>query len=178
MQKFKVGGYFYGYPKAMQEGCMLLYDAGGPTLLVSLSAMDAKEAKKIQKGKINFALFEKDGIMFLLVDIPGAIDWSDAPFHIGLHKDDRPVPDGIPEGKGLGLTVLGMDANTSMIKALRLVGLGTDISREMIRIISEQKSEKTNPVDHHNNINRIYREYNCEKMAKRAVAVYKVGARE
>lgn len=171
MQKLEVGNYFFGHPRPVQEGLTLLYDAGGLTLLVSLSAMTSQEAKKIRKGRIDFAIFEKGGIMFLLANIPGVIYWSDAPFHIGLYHDDRPEPD-IPEGKGLALTVIGLDANNGQIKAIRLIGLGTYISREMVRIMREQKTSPTNRIEHVLKINKIYSKYSCDQMAKEAIAKY------
>ena len=178
MQRLEVGGYLKGYPSPVQEKCTLTYDGGGPTLLVSLRAISAKEAKKVQKGKIDFAVFEKEEILFLLANIPGAIDWSDAPFHIGLYADDRPIPEDIPDGQGWGLMVLGLNSNNGMIKALRLVGLGTEISREMIRIIQIQQKAKISQVDCHNKINKVYREYDCEQMVRKANAIYKVGGCE
>ena len=173
MHNFEVGGYLHGYPKAMQEGGTLLCDDAGLTLIISLPGLTDKEAKKLQKGEIKFALFEDEDILFLLINIPGVIDWSDAPFHIGLYSDGRRVPEHIPDGQGWGLTIIGLEARNGIIKAMRLIGLGTEISREMIRIIQAQG--KTNQVDHHNKIKQIYRKYSCQDMIERATARYEVG---
>lgn len=173
MYSYKVGGYFYGQPRPMVEGCTLNYDASGPMLVVSLRGMTDKEAEKVRRGKMEFALFEKDKILFFLVKIPGVLEWSDAPFHIGLYSDGRQVPNDIPDGSGWGLTVIGVESRTGQIKALRLIGLGTEISKEMIRIINSQ--EETSQVEHHNRIAKIYREYDCDRMVKHATARYKVG---
>lgn len=178
MHQFEVGGYFYGQPKHVPDGCILNYDDSGPTLVISMSGMTAKETKKIKEGKIEFALFEKDEILFLLVKIPGVMDWSDAPFHIGLYADGRQVPEEIPDGAGWGLTIFGVDARNGMIKALRLIGLGTDFSRRMIETIKKQAGKRVSQVDYHNRVNRIYREYDCERMARQAVATYRVRMEE
>lgn len=140
--------------------------------------MTAKEAEKIRQGKIEFALFEKDEILFLLVKIPGVMGWSDAPFHVGLYSDGRTVPNEIPDGAGWGLTVIGVDARNGMIKALRLIGLGTNFSRKMIEIIKKHAGKRVSQVDYHNRVNGIYREYDCERMAKHAIATYRVRMEE
>lgn len=175
MHKYELGGYFHGHPKAFQEGCTLLYDNSGPALVISLPGLTSEETKHIQKGQIDFGVFEEEGILFLLIKIPGVLDWSDAPFHIGLYSDGRQVPEEIPESKGWGLTIIGLEAKNGQIKALRYVGLGTEISREMIRII--RKQGRTNHVEHYNKLKQIYRKYSCEDMANKATARYQVGGR-
>lgn len=174
MQRFEVEGYLKGYPTPMSEGCTMLYDTSGPVLLISLDGLTKAEASKLQKGEMEFAVFEKEGVLFLLVNIPGVLDWSYAPFHIGLYPDGRQLPaEEIPEGGGWGLMVLGLEAKSGMVKSLRLIGLGTEISREMFRIIRAQG--KITQVEQHNRIAKTYREYDCEKMVQKATARYKVG---
>ncbi len=178
MYQLKVGGYLYGQPKPMVEGCILNYDVSGPVLVVALSGMTEKETERVRSGKMELALFEKDGILFLLVKIPGVLDWSDAPFHIGLYSDGRKVPEEIPDGGGWGLMVLGVDARNGMIRAIRLIGLGTDFSRKMIEIIKEQTGKRVFQVDYHNRVNKIYREYDCQRMSRQALATYRVRMEE
>lgn len=173
MYQYKVGGYFHGHSKPMIEGCTLNYDASGPMLVVALGGMTEKETERVRRGKIELALFEKDDIVFLMVKIPGALDWSDAPFHVGLYGDDRRVPEAIPDGGGWALIVMGVDAGDGKIKANRLIGLGTDFSRKMIALIQKQQGKKISHVDYHNRLNRIYKEYSCERMVNHAIATYR-----
>ena len=136
MHKYGIGSHLKGHPEPVQEGCTMLYDESGPMLLISLGGLTEQETKKLRKGLMEFAVFEKDEILFLLVQVPGVLVWSDAPFHIGLYPDGRQLPDeDIKDGEGWGLNVIGLEATTGEIKALRLIGLGTEISREMFRII-------------------------------------------
>lgn len=172
MYQYEVGGYLYGQPRPMKDCCILNYDQAGLTLVIAMTGMTAEEAKNIGQGRMEFALFEKEGILFLLVRIPGTMDWSDAPFHIGLYTDGQTVPEEIPDGGSWSLTVIGVEARNSTIKALRYIGLGTDFSRKMLEIINRQQGQWTSQVEHHNKINRIYREYDCEKMARQSIALY------
>ena len=139
MHKYEVGGYFFGSKMRLQEGIRMGYDDGGLYLTVCLDRLAEKEIAKLRTGKAEFALYENSGILFLLVHIPGVLDWSDAPFHIGLYEDGRSVP-GIPEGAGLALTVYGIEATNGMIKSMRLIGLGTKFSRELVRLMEKQQA--------------------------------------
>lgn len=178
MHKYEVDGYFFDEPKPVQEGLTLSFDSSGATLLVSLSGMTDKEAEKIRKGKAEFVIFEREQIMYFLVRIPGVVDEGDAPFHYSLYTDPekRPIPD-IQEGEGLGLTVIGMDARNGRIKALRLIGLGTDISRKMVRIMREQKEQPIDRNEYNRKIEKAYRTYTYKEMLKMAVAKFKVPER-
>ena len=179
MHKYEVGGYFFGEPKPMQDGLTLSFDSSGAMLLVSLSDMTDKEAEKIRKGKIEFAVFEKGQIMYFLVRIVGVIDGGDAPFHYGLYTDQekRPIPE-IGEGTGLGLTVVGVDSRDSRIKALRLIGLGTDISRKMMSIMQEQKEQPIDREEYNRKIEKTYRSYTYKEMLRLAGAKFKVPERD
>lgn len=173
MQKYEVGGYFFGGPMRLQEGIRLSFDASGLVLLVCLDRPTEKETGKLQAGTAEFALYEKNGILFFLVRIPGVLSWSDAPFHIGLYEDDRPVP-GIPEGAGLSLSVYGIDATHGKIRSMRLIGLGTNFSRELVQILRRQQAGS--PVDRQaymKQLEGIYSQYSREDMIQRAIVTYK-----
>lgn len=178
LHAYVVGEYFRGEPKPMQEGLALSFDSSGAMLLVSLSDMTNEEAAKVEKGAAEFALFEKEGMMYFLVYIPGVFDGGDAPFHYGLYTDQeqRSIPE-VEEGFGLGLTVIGLDATNGRIKALRLIGLGTDISQKMIQIMREQKEKPIAKEDYYRRIETAYKAYTYKDMHRMAVAKFKVPER-
>ena len=173
MQGIKVGGYLEGYPKPFGEGCRLAYNDGGLTLFIALDGISRHEAQKLKKGKVDFAVFEAEGLLFLVINIPGVMDWSDAPFHIGLYPDRRKMLEDIPNGSGLGLTMIGLEASNSQVTSLRFIGLGTDISREIIRIVRAQGP--LSQAEYAAKIQRAYRQYTCDQMANKAIIKYRVG---
>lgn len=178
MHRFEVGGYFYGEPKRLQEGIRMGYDDSGLYLTACLDRLTEKEIDKLRIGKAEFALYENSGILFLLAKIPGVLSWSDAPFHIKLYEDERKVPE-IPEGAGLALTIYGIEATTGKIKSMRLIGLGTKFSRELVQVIRNQQTGP--PVDrqgYNQQLEAIYGMYTCEMMVQRAIATYRTRGEE
>jgi hypothetical protein len=173
MYKYEVGGYFFGSKMRLQEGIHLGFDDSGLYLLVCLDRMTEKEIKKLRTGKAEFALYEKDGILFLLVRIPGVLDWSDAPFHMGLYEDEREVPE-IPEGAGLALTIYGIEATSGKIKSMRLIGLGTKFSRELVQVMKNQQTgPQIDRQEYNQQLEVIYGMYTCEMMVQRAIVTYR-----
>lgn len=175
VQNVEVGKYLFGQPRYMPDGVRLDYSESGPQLSIMLGDMSKSEINKIRSGAMDLALFERDGILFLLVNIPGALDWSDAPLHLGLYRTRPAMPDKIEDGMGLGLTVLGIEASTGMVNVIRFVGLGTDISKAMVSILTAQGD--TSQAEHTKKINAIYRQYDCGRMVKMATQRWKVKAK-
>lgn len=173
MHKYEVGGYFYGKPMRLPEGIRMGYDDSGLYLLVCLDRLTEKEINKLRIGKAEFALYENSDILFLLARIPGVLSWSDAPFHIGLYEDGRSVPK-IPEGAGLALTIYGIEATTGKIKSMRLVGLGTKFSQEVVRIMKKQQMEpQIDRPEYNQQLEAIYGMYTCGMMVEQAIATYR-----
>lgn len=173
MHKYEVEGYFFGSKMRLQEGIRMGYDDSGLYLLVCLDRLTEKEIDKLRIGKAEFALYENSDILFLLARIPGVLSWSDAPFHIGLYGDGRSVPE-VPEGSGLALTVYGVDATNGKIKSMRLIGLGTKFSQEVVRIMKKQQMEpQIDRQEYNQQLEAIYGMYTCEMMVERAIATYR-----
>lgn len=140
MVKLEVGKI---YPdKCGQPGIRLEYN-GGFDLYIFLPDISLQESLAFSKGNYKFALTELKGILFFLAEFTGAMAISDAPFHLGLYYDDRYInlPDNIEEGKGLCVRVIVVDTLTKRVKALRLIGLPTDFSRELLDVCKRQSKE-------------------------------------
>lgn len=177
MHEYKVGEYFYGSPKQLPDHTRLNYDDTGLQLTVCLSRLTEKEIKKLKNGPAEFALYRKEGILFFLVRIPGVLDWSDAPLHLGLYTTPPALPE-IPEGLGLSLTIYGIEATDGVLKAMRLVGLGTKFSRRIIDTLKlQQRQGRVNRREIEMQIARIQREYASADMLRYAAVRYKAGGR-
>lgn len=172
MHEYKVGEYFYGSPKRLPSHTRLDYDNTGLHLVVCLDRMTEEEIEKLKTGRAEFALYLKDGILFFLVRIPGVLDWSDAPLHLGLYTTPPALPE-IPEGLGLSLTIYGIEATDGVLKAMRLVGLGTKFSRRIVDTLKLQ--QRQGPVVRQEiemSIARIQREYTSADMLRYAAMRY------
>ncbi|MDT8718273.1 hypothetical protein IAI10_16520 [Clostridium sp. 19966] len=132
------------YPQKVPIGIMLDYN-NGFNLLISLPDLSEEEIKEIQIGKYKFGLTIKEDILFFTCEFGKAINISDVAFHFGLYTDNRAkcLPESIEEGNGLALNVIAVDYTTRITKAIRLIGLPTDMSRELLRVSKWQSNRNT-----------------------------------
>ncbi len=172
MEKLEVGK---KYPKEInREGIWLDYD-NGFTLYLFLPKITEKEADSIRTGKFKFALTEISDTLFFLYEFKNEIAISDAPFHFGLYSDDRinSFPDISGETEGLALNIIAVDSMTGIVKALRLIGLGTKFSEKLINICQKQSKEVVDPSLYGENIKSVQSRYNAKDLLRFASITYK-----
>lgn len=137
MQNIAVGKPYGGSIRT--EGGKFEYNRGF-SLNIFLKDLSSDEIIDIKKGKSQFGITLLEGILFFTYSFGAAIEISDAPFHFGLYGDERikDVPIEIEDGKGVALNIMAVDARTGIVKALRLIGLSTEVSRKLIEICHNQ----------------------------------------
>lgn len=157
-----------------KEGIILEYD-NGFTLHIFLPNISAAEADGFKKGKYRFALTEKEGILFFISEFKGATTTSDSPFHFGLYNDNRQeqLPKSIDDGEGLRLVVTAIDNVTGIVKSLRMIGLSTSFSRELIKICLRQINDPISKESYNEKIIAIQKNYSSKDLLKFATAVCK-----
>ena len=138
-------------------------DAGAELLVCFRSPTEA-EIQTIKKGPIRFGMFTKENIIFILVKF-GSMPWMDAPFHVGLAKGLTHLQD-IEEGQGYGCTIIFVDSNTGIIKALRYVGLSTEYSKRLKDNIEEQMNEAFDKALYDAKLADIMRAYTTKDMVR------------
>ena len=137
MEKIAVGKPYSGTYR--QEGIKFTYNRGF-NLNIFLKNLSTEEIMDIKKGEYNFGITMIDGVMYFTCSFGESINISDAPFHFGLYPEDRAkdLPTVIAEGQGLALNITAVDSCSGIVKALRLIGLSTEFSRELIDISLSQ----------------------------------------
>ena len=164
---FEVGKKYNG--NYHQEGIRLQYNKGF-TLEVFLPQLSIAEILGFKTGKYKFALTEIDGILFFLSEFRGAISMSDSPFHFGLYNNKESMANDLPkelgEDMGLSLNIIVVDSQTGIIKALRLVGLSTNFSKELIRICLLQSKQDINKLDYNRKLLEIQNKYSSSAIYK------------
>lgn len=89
------------------------------------------------------------------------INWIDAPYSVKLSKNLTKIEE-INDGQGLGINIYLIDANTGILKAMRLVGLPTVFSRKLKLAIEKQMLMSFE--NYNQTVNTIYRKYNTKKL--------------
>lgn len=136
----------------------------GAELLVFFGSPIEKEISAIREGPAQFGMFTKENVIFILAKF-GTMPWMDAPFHVGLAKGLTHLQD-IEEGQGYGCTIIFVDSNTGIIKALRYVGLSTEYSKRLKDNIEEQMNEAFDKALYDAKLADIMRAYTTKDMVR------------
>lgn len=113
----------------------------GFVLTLNLRTPTAQEICEARDGRAEFRFHVVDGILVFMLKL-GLFPWMDCTFHRGLSPSKdviRPEP-----GQGTALTLLVVDSDTGILKAIRMIGLSNDFSHALADEIEKQD---TNPPD-------------------------------
>ena len=176
----KVGELLLPDKTSYPEGVIFEFDEAGPMLIYALRGLSEGDSMAARKGKVELALYEAPPVLFILSRIQGLAQWSDSPFSIRLYDDKGRAFDWaepIPAGRGLGLHVVLVDADTGILKAQRLVSLSTEFSRGLRAAILRQLEDAGfTPAAYHEKVDSIYRRYTTEELLQRAEFRHRAGA--
>ena len=81
---FQIGEHFPLPIKNQQDSGMFQIDANGSMFILQLSRTDIIAIEAFRTGKMELALYERDGLLFFLYQIDGIFKdgWGDAPFSL------------------------------------------------------------------------------------------------
>ena len=154
------------------EGVKFDFTEGGLVLLLFFAGPTEEEVEAVRAGGFKIGFFDiaildndtfKGNIIFLVFKF-GDLPWMDVPFTIHLAQCKAPAE--IEEGLGYGLQVLLIDAATGVLKGIRLVGLGTEWSRNFRQAILEQEAAGFDRRAYDAEIQRTYKMYRTRELVK------------
>lgn len=163
--KLDVGKLFKQDTFAYQEGIKFGFDASGGDLYIYFKSPTSKEVQAIKKGVFNLKLLEMNNILFLLFKF-GLEQWIDVPFSPHLSRNKDFIPHNIENGMGYPLRVYLIDANTGILKVLKLIGLSTEISNEFREIYLKLRGNDFNAKEYDQMLNKIYSTYSTNQLVQ------------
>lgn len=177
LQTMSVGELLIPGKKAYPEGMMLEYTTSGPIVILSFGNPTDKEIEGAKNGQIEMAYYETEQILFLVTKIAGCGGWLDAPFNIRIY-DDKNIEfdwsEEIVDGSGLAMQIVLVDANTGIIKAMRLIGTHTKFAKGFRAAILRQFEKTFERNRYMSTLNEIYARLSSDDMAKRAEHYFKI----
>lgn len=162
MEKLEVGKLFKQGKTRYTEGVRFDITDGGCNLYVFFSNPTGEEIENIKKGNFKTGFYTENNAIFMLFKF-GNLAWMDAPYSVHLSKNltNFQLFDG---GQGLALNVYLIDATTGILKAIRLIGLKTRFSIQLIDAVEKQKNMSFEGYDI--NINSIMTKYSTKDLVK------------
>ncbi len=169
LHKYEVGELYSPTRTRWPQGSDYNFRSGGHELRLFLPDLTEREIEQVRSGRAEFRIFIRGGLLILVYRF-GDMPWSDASYnwHMVSEEEQTTPEDPVDPTMGAALTVLLIEANTGVIKAMRLIGLQHDFTLALHRLIRLQIDQ---PWDHEDYLRRIaetYRIYSSEDMAQLA----------
>jgi len=146
---------------------------GQHELLLCLSGLTEREVEAVRKGEAELGLVIWGDVLFFLYRFGEAIQWSDAPYSwhlVPAGERELPEPPATTETRAL-LSVVLVDADRNVVRALGAVTLSPDFTRELHRAIRRQAARPWPAEDYDAQLRRAYERWpDTEAMLAAAVA--------
>lgn len=161
MQKYEVG---QKYPIPVPPGtdtCRMDYTQSGIYLEIFASNLGQQDIKSFKKDDIEIALYQKQPVILLLYRIGKFMPWSDVPYSWHLTLKNKVELAEIEEiekitDKGILITILLIDSDTGILKAIRAIGAGIEFRNEFFRAVKKQNVLPFSQRDYDLALNQIY----------------------
>lgn len=143
MHRYEVGKPYHADRKVWPECAQLHWMDGELELTMFFDAPSRHEVEAVRKGKSEFALYDRDGLVVLLYHFDGqraTVPWSDASYQWHLVPPDRRVsPPELPAAETrVKLFITLVNAQGGLIEALRIQSLSPELTRAIFGAIRRQ----------------------------------------
>ncbi len=166
MEAVRVGELFLQDKTRYNEGASLQYFETGPGLIFAFADPSEKEVEGLKNGRAKFAVYDDWPVVLFLADIKG-VGQADCPLDMRLYGERgyALLPHVIPEGKGLMLWVVLVDARTGILRAQRVIGLEHDFSEHLVGLLRRQLDSPFTPAEFGTKLDEIYAKYSYKHLA-------------
>lgn len=172
---FVIGEKFPLPIQARGEGGLFQADANGLMFILQLNHLDIIAIEAFRTGKMEFALYEEDGLLFLLYQIDGIFKagWGDAPlsFH-NMQAEHLPTEKSLQDPC---LHLYLVDAQLGLLLAQRDVALGGAFMQQLRQHVSKRLAEPLAAPEYMQRLQSVYAQHPTDQsMRDRAGAVQEV----
>ena len=165
---FEVGQTFPLPIRARGDGALFQVDANGAMFILQLSRADLIAVEAFRTGAMDFALYEEDGILFLLYRIDGIFKdgWGDAPLTFStLAAEQLPTAAALSDP---GLHLYLVDPRLHILLALRTLSLSDAFRAVLERYVAARLAAPLDTETERQKIGAIYRRLTPAAMRQRA----------
>lgn len=156
MKSYKVGEVV---ASPSPDGVVFDVQDNGGILLIKMGKPTAEEVRAFKSG-LSFRFTVVEDIIFLLVRM-GRLQWMDAPYYKYLSQNLTQL-NTADDGEGLAITAMLIDADTGVLKALKLISLDTDTIRRLTAAIMMQPEIP----DYNTRLYRVMSRYTTEDLVR------------
>lgn len=154
------------------EGPIVHFGRDGYQLAILLGGLSESEIQAFQNRQaFKFALYVAEEVLFFLVEIPGVLDWSDAPYCVATMPRDRwpSVPwNGGPHRVPIWVSLV--EAGDRKVRALQEFVFDEDFSEKLVEQLETQKKTHASAEECLKRITKVQKKMKPEKMVEKSVA--------
>lgn len=164
---FEVGQTFPLLIRAKGDGALFQVDTNGAMFILQLSRADLIAVEAFRTGAMDFALYEEDGILFLLYRIDGIFKdgWGDAPLTFSTLTAEQ-LPTAALSDPVLHLCLV--DPRLHILLALRSLSLSDAFRAVLERYVADRLAAPLDTETERQKIGAIYRRLTPAAMRQRA----------
>ncbi|MEW6649316.1 MAG: hypothetical protein AB1453_03900 [Chloroflexota bacterium] len=147
------------------------YRGGEHELIIFLNCPTRDEVYDIRRGGAEFALYVERRLIVMLYRFGEAIPWSDAPYSIHLVPvEERTVPEISWGSERALLHIVLVDASSGIIRALRVLSMTEDFTRDLHQSICNQADEPFTRADYNGALESLYARFSSKMLVELALA--------
>lgn len=156
-----------------------IWGGGSHMLQLCYGRLTERDIDRFQHGQAHLGLAKLKGALFLLFRIEGFLDWSDQAYNIRLVEaaEDRELPPH-PVGTHQVLSLVLVEAETGIVRGLRVVTWSKHASAVLDRLLREQLEDPAwSPERHAQRVHEIYAKFPRSKdLVRAALLTEKAGS--
>ena len=170
---FTEGIYYPGYSPGGEQGAIFNYDKNVSMITILLSHIQGYEIKAVKKAPITFYLNKLANVIFLSLDVGRALMF-DCPYSVHrVNPDERQIPNDPGPGMGLPVTVVLVDSETAIIRAVRVTTFSRQLTLLFAKLVMQQMEEPYDCDFYEADLREIENRYSPEEMRHIALITYK-----
>lgn len=151
--------------KGRPDGCIVDVTDSGVSVLVLMNRPTPKEISQFEGGKgVKVKLLSLRGIIFFIIKV-GDNGWMDAPYNVHLSKNLKKLQK-VVDGEGYAMHIMLIDTFTGKLVKQKLYGMPHDTSKNLYKMVMEQRKKFLNKEKYEENIKDIYGTYSTKKLLK------------
>ena len=171
---FQIGEKFPLPIRQQGEGGLFQVDANGAMFILQLAKSDIIAIEAFRTGEMEFALYETEGVLFLLYRIPGIFKdgWGDAPLSFGgLSKGHLPSEESLARAS---LHLCLVDARLSLLLAQREAQMPAPFADFLRRHTLSALKAPLAPQDFAVRVQSIWKRMSPAEMREKAAVVWEI----
>ena len=138
------------------QGSVFEFNSRGCFLLIAYSLMTEDEIRSFYNGNVEFSIGVCDDTIFFCKKIEGLRGWSYSAYNYHLVDSEfRPPLEYVGEDTGLKVQMILVDANIGIVRGIRSVELGPELSNKLIRETRRQSKKGLDKNSYYSNLAKI-----------------------